>query len=170
MFGQSVLSEVFSAFWFILPAYIANGGALVIGGGSPLDGGRIFSDGRRVIGDGVTVRGTIGGIAAGTAMGTIQGLASSDIAGGLLVGLLMGIGAMFGDSLGSFTKRRLGIARGRAAPGLDQLGFLVFAIVFASLATEVSLTTVAILLILTPTIHLCTNVLAYKLGIKKVWY
>jgi CDP-2,3-bis-(O-geranylgeranyl)-sn-glycerol synthase len=170
MFGQSVLSEVFSAFWFILPAYLANGGALAVGGGSPLDGGRVLFDGRRVLGDGVTIRGTIGGIAVGTATGAIQGIAASDILGGLLLGLLMGVGAMFGDSVGSFTKRRLGIGRGRPAPVLDQLGFLVFAIAFASLATEVSLTTVAILLVLTPTIHLCTNVLAYRIGMKKVWY
>ena len=170
MFGQSALSELFSAVWFILPAYIANGAALVLGGGPPLDAGRFLHDGRRILGDGVTIRGTLGGIAVGAAAGAVQGLLVSDVAQGLLVGLLMGLGSMFGDSLGSFAKRRLGLERGRPAPGLDQLGFLVFAIAFASLATRVTLVRVAILLILTPTIHLCTNALAYRMGMKKVWY
>jgi CDP-2,3-bis-(O-geranylgeranyl)-sn-glycerol synthase len=77
---------------------------------------------------------------------------------------------MVGDALGSFLKRRLGVTRGRSAPGLDQLGFLVFALIFATAVTEVSFNTIIILLVLTPTIHLSTNAIAYQLGMKKVWY
>ena len=170
MSGESALSQVLSAVWFILPAYLANGGALVVGGGRPLDLGRNFVDGRRVLGDGVTIRGTCGGIMVGLLTGLIQGMMASDPSLGAVLGLAMGAGAMFGDSLGSFIKRRLGLGRGKPAPVLDQLGFLVFAIAFAAAVTEVSITTIVILLVLTPTLHLCTNAIAYQLGMKKIWY
>jgi len=170
MSGESALSQVISAVWFIIPAYLANGGALVVGGGTPLDMGRSFQDGRRILGDGVTVRGTFGGIAIGLLAGAIQGVIHAEIYSGAVLGLALGTGAMVGDALGSFLKRRLGVARGGSAPGLDQLGFLVLALVFASAVTEVSFNTIIILLILTPTIHLSTNAIAYQLGMKKVWY
>lgn len=169
MSGESALSQVLSAVWFILPAYLANGGALVLGGGLPLDFGRNLGNGRRILGDGVTMRGTLGGILVGLSVGLLQELGSDPYFGALL-GLVMGTGAMFGDAIGSFVKRRLGVSRGKSAPVLDQVGFLLFALAFAALITEVSLTTIIILLILTPTLHLVTNAIAYQLGIKKVWY
>lgn len=170
MSGESALSQVFSALWFILPAYLANASALVVGGGPALDGGRNFPDGRRILGDGVTIRGTAGGIVVGTIFGTFQGVLEADWQAGLLIGLAMGIGAMVGDSLGSFGKRRLGIPRGQSAILVDQLGFLVVALAFAAALVSVQIATVIILLVLTPLIHLCTNAAAYLLGIKSVWY
>ncbi len=169
MSGESALSQVLSAIWFILPAYVANGGALVVGGGRPVDGGRSLGDGRRVLGDGVSVRGTLGGVAIGGVVGLVQGATSSPTSG-LALGLAMGAGAMVGDMFGSFVKRRLGIARGRPAPVLDQIGFVAFALAFAALMVEVSYARALILLILTPTIHICTNAIAFQLGIKNVWY
>ena len=168
MSGESALSQVLSAVWFILPAYLANGGALVLGGGMPLDLGRKLGDGR-ILGDGVTIRGTLGGIVVGLLVGLLQRMGTDPYFGAFL-GLAMGTGAMFGDALGSFAKRRLGVSRGKSAPVLDQLGFLLFALVFAAMVTEVSFTTIIILLILTPTLHLVTNAIAYQLGMKKVWY
>jgi CDP-2,3-bis-(O-geranylgeranyl)-sn-glycerol synthase len=169
MSGESAVSQVLSAVWFILPAYLANGGALVLGGGMPLDLGRKLGDGRRILGDGVTIRGTLGGIVVGLLVGLLQKL-SIDPYFGALLGFLLGTGAMFGDALGSLVKRRLGVGRGKSAPVLDQVGFLLFALAFAALITEVLFTTIVILLILTPTLHLVTNAIAYQLGMKKVWY
>jgi CDP-2,3-bis-(O-geranylgeranyl)-sn-glycerol synthase len=169
MSGESALSQVLSAVWFILPAYLANGGALVLGGGVPLDLGGKMGDGRRILGDGVTIRGTLGGIGVGLIVGLLQGLGTDPYLGAVL-GFAMGAGSMFGDALGSFGKRRLGISRGKSAPVLDQMGFLLFALAFAALITRVSFTTIIILLILTPTLHLVTNAIAYQLGMKKVWY
>jgi len=166
----SIAQIILDAIWFVLPAYVANGGAMLTGGGPALDGGRFFLDGRRILGDGVTVRGTVGGIVAGAVTGGVQGLIGSDPENGLVLGLLMGAGAMIGDSAGSFLKRRLGLARGRPAPGLDQLGFLIAAIALASLLVSVPTMWFIVLIVLTPTIHLFTNFLAYRIGIKEVWY
>src|SRR5437867_4461168 len=57
------------AFWFLLPAYVANPMAVVFGGGTPMDFGRSMRDGRRVLGDGKTWRGFAGGIASGFVLG-----------------------------------------------------------------------------------------------------
>src|SRR2546422_10291580 len=59
------------AFWFLLPAYVANPMAVVFGGGVPMDFGRVLRDGRRVLGDGKTWRGVAGGAPAGVALAAI---------------------------------------------------------------------------------------------------
>lgn len=150
----SVISVlVLSAYviYFMLPAYLANVSALVFGGGKPLDFGRNFRDGRRIIGNGVTWRGTIIGTLIGTFIGILQGSVSeyygnvfslipgitiihgpipTSILQGALVGLFLGGGALIGDAVGSFIKRRIGIERGKAAPFLDQLDFVIGALIF----------------------------------------
>lgn len=118
----------------------------------------------------MTWRGTVGAILVGIAVGGIQGALASRVGYGLAIGAAMGSGAMLGDSLGSFTKRRLGIERGHPAPVLDQLGFLVFALALAHIVSPVSWETVLILVILTPLIHIASNAGAYLSGIKRVWY
>lgn len=123
-----------------------------------MDMGRKFLDGRRILGEGKTVRGFFGGLVVGTIVGMLQGRP--------LVGFLLALGAMLGDLAGSFIKRRLNIGRGEAAPGLDQLTFVVVALLLASPVEAVGRQAVAMILILTPPIHLATNFIGYKLGLK----
>ncbi|MBR5954781.1 MAG: CDP-2,3-bis-(O-geranylgeranyl)-sn-glycerol synthase [Methanobrevibacter sp.] len=172
--------------YFLLPAYISNSGGLIFGGGKPLDCGKTDSKGNRWIGDGVTWRGLIGGTILGTLIGAIQGyygpslLASYGqyittpiaigVLNGLIIGFLLAFGALVGDALGSFLKRRLGIGRGKPAPILDQIDFLVVALLFASLVVNFSLEFIIIAVVLTMIIHLISNTGAYLLGIKDVWY
>ena len=89
---------------------------------------------------------------------------------GILIGFLLGFGALLGDALGSFLKRRLGIGRGKPAPILDQLDFLIVAIILVSPVVELNWIFVVIAIILTLVIHLIANTIAYLLGIKDVWY
>lgn len=123
-----------------------------------MDMGKKFLDGRRIFGEGKTTCGFLGGLAVGTMVGLLQGRP--------LLGFMLAIGALLGDLVGSFIKRRLGMARGQAAPGLDQLGFVVVALVLASLVEMPGWQAVAAILILTPPIHLATNLIGYKLGLK----
>ncbi|MEL7671456.1 CDP-2,3-bis-(O-geranylgeranyl)-sn-glycerol synthase [Methanobacterium sp.] len=190
----SVISVlVLSAYviYFMLPAYLANVSALVFGGGKPLDFGRNFRDGRRIIGNGVTWRGTIIGTLIGTFIGILQGSVSeyygnvfslipgitiihgpipTSILQGALVGLFLGGGALIGDAVGSFIKRRIGIERGKAAPFLDQLDFVIGALIFASLIVFIPLNMIIIILIISIVLHLLTNMIAYLIGMKDVWY
>ena len=172
--------------YFILPAYFSNGGALLFGGGTPLDFGKSDKNGARWIGDGVTWKGLIAGTFIGTLTGAIQGYFGPEIiqsfgnyiitpiagnlTSGIIIGFLLGFGALLGDAIGSFLKRRLGIGRGKPAPILDQLDFIIVALLLVSFAVKLNWLCVIISLALTLIIHLATNTGAYLLGLKDVWY
>lgn len=172
--------------YFLIPAYLANSGGLIFGGGTPVDFGKFDSKGIRWIGDGVTWRGLIGGTLLGTLAGAIQGYFGGDlmlmfgeyittpiavgVLNGIIIGFLLGFGALVGDALGSFLKRRIGIGRGKPAPILDQIDFLVVALLFVSFVVKLDFGFVVIAIVLTIIIHLIANTGAYLLGIKDVWY
>jgi CDP-2,3-bis-(O-geranylgeranyl)-sn-glycerol synthase len=156
--------------YFMLPAYLANSAALAFGGGPPLDFGRNFTDERRIFGDGVTWRGTLIGTGIGTLIGLIQGIISGNILQGILLGFFLGGGALIGDACGSFVKRRMNIERGRPTPFLDQLDFVVGALVFASIVVVLPFYMIILILIISIILHLSASIIAYLLGIKKVWY
>ena len=79
-----------------------------------LDGGARFIDGCPLFGASKTLRGLLLSIVVTTAVSPLLDL---DFTSGFLVGL----GAMVGDLLSSFTKRRLGIRPSGRATGLDQV-------------------------------------------------
>ena len=126
-----VLSSLVSALWIMLPAYLPNSAAAVLGGGAPIDGGRSLRDGKRIFGDGKTWRGLFLGILSGIAIGSVQ-IAVRDHAGLLsLPGLtfpvvvILAAGALFGDLAKSFFKRRLGKDRGTEWLIADQYDFVI---------------------------------------------
>jgi len=153
------------AIWFILPAYVANATPVILGGGAPLDGGKKLGDGRPIFGPGKTTRGFIAGVIAGSLMGGLEGVVEQSHTY-IVLGFLLSLGALVGDLAGSFIKRRLNIPRGGSAPILDQIGFVVFAILFASPVMLPSGEVILVILALTPLIHFGTNLIAYKLGLK----
>lgn len=172
--------------YFILPAYFSNGAGLLFGGGMPVDFGKSDKNGVRWIGDGVTWKGLIGGTIIGIITGIIQGLAApyilsnfgqfittpiiTNVSEGILIGFLLGFGALLGDALGSFLKRRLGIGRGKPAPLLDQLDFLIVALILVSFVVKLDWVFIVMAIVLTLIIHLLANTGAYLLGLKDVWY
>lgn len=150
----------------LIPAYVANSSPVLFSGTSflkrlekPIDGGRSWQ-GNRLLGDGKTFKGLIVGVAAGLVAGFLLGEA--------LTGFLLGLGAMLGDGIGSFIKRRFGIKRGNPHWLLDQETFIVFAFGLASLVARVMWEYWALALIITPPIHRLTNIIANKLDLKKV--
>jgi CDP-2,3-bis-(O-geranylgeranyl)-sn-glycerol synthase len=164
---------------YILPSYFANSVPVVLGGGAPLDGNRKMGDGRRIFGNGKTVRGFFAGIFAGILVGSLEGVFLSgtqwDIYGGqlatyALAGFLLGAGTMFGDLLGSFVKRRQGLRQGRPSVIMDQLMFLLFAFLFSYplAAGLLTIESVLFLAVLTYFVHVGANVLANRMGLKKV--
>jgi CDP-2,3-bis-(O-geranylgeranyl)-sn-glycerol synthase len=183
---QMILIVCATTLYFILPAYFSNGSGLVFGGGLPVDFGKSDKNGNRWIGDGVTWRGFIAGTLIGTITGAIQGYfgpwiiqtygqfiitpIATNLTNGIMIGFLLGFGALLGDAIGSFLKRRLGIGRGKPAPILDQLDFIIVALILVSLVVELNLITIVTALVLTLAIHLITNTCAYLLGMKDVWY
>ena len=162
-------SQIFAAFVFFLPAYVANTGAGFFGGGSALDRGRVLWDGRRVFGSGKTVRGTLAGIGVGTLYKIFENIVGTQpVSNELLLAFLLSAGAMGGDLVGSFIKRRIGIESGESAPLLDQLDFALGALFLATFITPVSTETVIILLLITPIGHLGVNITGFLLHRKEV--
>ena len=85
----------------------------------------------------------------------------------LLFSLLTPLGALLGDLTAAFLKRRLGIAPGGLFPIVDQIDFVVGAIVFALPLAMIYWQLAVVILIITPPIHLLTNLGAYVLKLKK---
>ena len=163
------MNEILDAVWIILPAYIANMTACAFGGGTPLDFNRYFTDGRRVIGDGVTLRGTV----AGTVFGAIACVTQSffneyTISFSLKLGFLLGFGAILGDLIESFLKRRANITRGGPLPLLDQLDFIFGALLLSFPFLDLTHQKILIIILITPILHFSTNYVAYKLKLKEV--
>ena len=163
---NEIIEIIGSALWFILPAYFANATPVVLGRGPPLDGGRCLGDGRRIFGDGKTIRGFVAGIGAGIVIGVLQGVAKGPLLHYLSLGFLLALGALLGDLMGSFIKRRLGIERGGVLPGLDQLGFVIIALLLASPVEVPSWQEIVAIFLITPALHLATNFIGYKLKLK----
>lgn len=174
------LGVLLTAFWAMLPAYVPNNVAVLAGGGRPIDGGRTLG-GSRVLGDGKTWRGTVLGVLAGVALALALDVVSPDVGSALGVTLpsfplgptlALPIGAMLGDILASFIKRRTGRQRGAAAPGLDQLDFVVGALLVTLVVAPgwfgrtFTLPVLLVVIILTPILHVATNGIAYGLGLK----
>lgn len=142
---------VAQAFWIILPAYIANASAVLVGGGTPIDFGKKHKDGKRILGDGKTwngliiggLIGVIGGFSLATAAPTInQILLENNVDtltltnfGGFpaMMPIIASIsyGALLGDITESFFKRRRNIARGEDWIPFDQLDFILGVLFFS---------------------------------------
>ncbi len=175
---DSLVAGTLKLLLFILPAYFANSSPVVFGGGAPLDLNARFSDGRRVLGNGKTIRGFVTGILAGGIIGGVLGLILPgtslsflpDFKSYLLLGFVLGFGTMLGDSIGSFVKRRLDIKPGHPSFLLDQLTFLVVALLLAypMVPSVYSVPALVFLFVVTYFLHIGFNVLANRLGLKRV--
>ena len=184
-----LLIAVLGAVYFMLPAYVSNLSGLAFGGGKPVDGGKNWSDGRRIIGNGVTWKGFFNGTVLGTLVGVVLGIIGTfygdlsaltggvidlhvygSIIGGLILGFLMAFGALSGDLVGSFLKRRMGLQSGEPAPFMDQLDFVLGALILSLLVVRINWSLFIIIVVLSLVLHLSANTIAYLLGIKDVWY
>ncbi len=188
------LEAIPQALWFFLPAFLANPSAVLWGGGTPMDFGRTLRDGERVFGDGKTWRGLIGGSLSGAILGLLLffpfgllapesswsfGAPVTDLGGGAMLAFaasgVLALGALLGDLVAAFLKRRMHKPRGAKAPGLDQYDFVVGALVLSLLVAGWSVPRfysgdawfglLAIILI-TPVLHRGVNIVGFRLGKK----
>jgi len=190
---QSIISALVEALWFILPAYFANSIPVDVSKlrvlewlGKSIDGGRSWG-GKRILGDGKTWRGFFSGIIAGTLVGALQAEFQGSVQASypqlpemtLPLALMLSMGAIFGDMIASFFKRRIGMPRGEPAPLLDQLDFVFGAVFFAWLWSIAAYGGVAgsfekmvgydrffLIVLVTPFFHLLGNGMAWVAKLK----
>lgn len=157
-----------------VPAYVANGSPpfLIKLKKHPLDFGMKWK-GERLLGDGKTIEGFLFASLMGLLTGYLELLTLPyfnynnflDIP---LTGFFfIGIGAMVGDAVGSFAKRRMKLKRGENAGLLDMIDFIIGAFVFAYIFAPYSIWTLFIALLITPIVHRIANIIGYKIGVKK---
>jgi len=175
-------SNLVLAVVFLCPAFVANTAPLIVKNivrsRHPIDFGKTFIDGRRVFGDSKSWEGLVAGVITGALVGVLlapvfQGRYMETA----LSGLLQGTAAMLGDLANSFLKRRIGLKPGAPLPVLDQVSFVVTALLVVHLlnldslvGVRVGLAESAAVLVLALVLHPLTNYVAYLLKLKEVPY
>lgn len=164
----------------MLPAYVPNSAAVILGGGTPIDGGRVHEDGRRLLGNGKTFRGLVLGILAGVLVGCVQlWVQTMDFPDVLprqtfLTVVTLSAGALAGDLVKSYFKRRRGMDQGRPWPIADQYDLVAGALLLTFIAapswvlSNVTLPVLFWILVLTPLLHRAANLLGHSMGLKDV--
>jgi len=150
---------------FIFPAYSANAVPVIFGGGASLDFGKKLKDGRPIFGSHKTFRGFFAGLIIGTLVGVGESLIFTNY--NPLLGFTLSLGALIGDLGGAFVKRRLGLTPGALLPIVDQVDFVLCALLFSLLVAPPTLAMALTILAITVPIHLLTNFLAYLVHVKK---
>lgn len=185
------LEVLIRVLWVLTPVYAANALAtLPKGRGPAMDFGRSwFLDGRPILGSSKTWSGFLCGTLAAVPIVLLQAWLiliappnlqlvphySATVLGAVPVAFLLTGGALTGDALGSFIKRRLGWGSGARVIGLDQLPFVLFPIglglwLYPSIfyPTFFSFEALLWVLLLTVGLHTLFNWIGFKIGTKKV--
>jgi CDP-2,3-bis-(O-geranylgeranyl)-sn-glycerol synthase len=166
--------DIAAALWFIFPAYCANAAPVIFGGGKPMDFGKKFFDGKPFLGSHKTFKGFLAGIIVGTLVALAQTIIyeqvlfeyGSQFQYSILLGFMLSLGALTGDLVESFIKRRLNRSPGSSLPVADQIDFILGAFLFSIPVSPPSLLAALIILLVTIPIHLLTNLGAALLNMK----
>ena len=180
------MHDILFALWFFLPAAIANVTPILIAPlpvirrwNAPMDGGRHYH-GQRILGPHKTWRGVVSGLLAATLVLWLQQVAvahtgwGKSIAGSvdyaalptLVLGPLFGIGALGGDAVKSFFKRRRGVHAGGTWIPFDQLDYIIGGAIVSAPFVTLSLVQYIWLAVLWFAIHLASSYLGWLLGLK----
>ena len=154
-----MIGKIIDTIILFFPSYIANSTPVVLGGGPPMDGGKLWSDGKPILGANKTIRGSITGVLAGTIIGLLQG--------NLIGGVAQAVGAILGDLISSFYKRRRDYPPGSSMPFIDQLDFIIMAVILSFPFQATGLASALIIMVITVPIHYAVNYLSWLVKLKK---
>ena len=157
----TLIDALVRGYMFMTPALIANASAVIFKGIYPIDFEKKFIDSEPIFGKNKTIGGFIGGGATGFLVGV---LINKD----MVLSAALSFGALLGDLMGAFIKRRLKIKPGQPFPLLDQYDFVFGAIIFSYPISQLDTYAIIAFLFTVPLIHLFTNVIGYMLNLKKV--
>lgn len=177
-----MIDAALTDFYLYLPAFIGNAAPVVA---KNLPGLKSWTAPvwPSVMGTHKTWRGLTTGIVAASLIGMIQfGIELIPSVPGSIplharsflfsagIGALLGFGALLGDMIKSFFKRRIGIPPGKALPYFDGVDYILGAMLVLLPWHTPSWPGVILLLIIAPLASLGANIGAYAVGWKKQWY
>jgi CDP-2,3-bis-(O-geranylgeranyl)-sn-glycerol synthase len=168
-------NDYVAAILFFLPAGISNMSPVLankIPGlnhwKTPLDFGKRYK-GTRIFGDNKSLRGLV----VGTVMGGVTAVVVSKLNANTVVtvppltaGLLLGFGALMGDAIESFFKRRSGVKPGDSWFPFDQTDYILGGLLAIYPFVPLPLWVIATILVVYFGLHLVVAYLAYLLGLK----
>ena len=160
--------RVWQMLYLMAPAYLANMTPPFVrfwsGWNRPIS--------ERWLGSHKTVLGAVAGVSVAIGVALIQ--ARIHWRGGIvdydlwpIIGLLLGVGAIGGDVVKSFVKRRRGVSPGARWVPFDQVDFVIGALLLIAPLAGLSWWDVAMILAITFVGDIGVNQLAYKLGIRE---
>ena len=188
-----MIKLIFSCLWYLLPAALGNhnascGNRLMVPGrvkrvlakiAGPIDAGAKWQ-GKDVLGRNKTWRGLAVGIVTGILVAGVEALLffNTDFfkrntivdygsVNFILLGALMGGGALIGDLVESFIKRRLNKPSGKPWFPCDQIDWIIGAIALSSIVYIPSLKEAITTVVVYTCVHLCSDRVVFWMGIKK---
>lgn len=161
-----------AALWLYLPAFVANAAPVFVGKAAWLAPYRfpIWENG---LGKNKTWPGFMVAVVVGTLAGWLQISLTPwphSPATWIAWSALISFGAMAGDCVKSYFKRRIGIAPGKAWPVVDGIDYVVGAWLCGLVMFRPAWPVLIALLVSGPILSLLANSLSYIFGWKKVWY
>jgi len=175
---------IFFAWWFFLPAGLANSTPVFAKKlpflrflNAPMDFG-ISIKGTRLFGPNKTWRGLISGICVGalTSLALYSAFPSAlDIIGvapkepivfALVLGGLLGFGALLGDAIESFFKRRARVPAGDSWFPFDQLDYVIGGLLASSIVVQLEFSQYIVITIVWFCLHLISVYIGFLLGIR----
>jgi len=172
----------------MLPAYIANALPVVSNHfdllknlAVPIDRGIMLND-KPLFGHSKTIRGFIFGVSGAVLIGLIQfflrniesihniSLIDYNLGTSLALGFLLGFGALLGDLIESFFKRRFSISSGSSWIIADQVDYVIGALILASPMIVLNTNYIIAIFILSGILAITSNIIAYFIGMKDVWW
>jgi CDP-2,3-bis-(O-geranylgeranyl)-sn-glycerol synthase len=175
-----MFESIFFSLWFFAPAGFANLAAFVSGKigflkkfSYPVDFHAQIG-GKRILGDHKTVRGFLVAIVFGILSCYIEILFYSNFfsireiipfdyytVNPFILGGLLGLGALVGDSVKSFFKRRVNVEPGKSWFPFDQIDYIIGGIIFSLLYIQLSFGEYVILFIVWSLLHPITTSIGY---------
>ena len=173
---------ILQTLYFMLPAYVANMAPVFFRKVNllnyPLDFNRKYK-GQPILGPHKTFRGLVFGTLMSIITAYLQHLLAMkgiavflqapgvDYSNWFWLGFLLGFGALFGDAVKSFFKRRVGINPGERFVPWDQLDFVFGSLIFVRFVYAVPFPMFVIAIIASFLLHIAANHIGFYLKIRK---
>ena len=167
------LELILKSLYFFLPAYVANMAPILLRwipfANRPVS--------KRLFGENKTWRGLLVGTLAGGLIFALQKIIHNsgwqklalidynDFS--FLLGFLLGLGALLGDLVKSYYKRKAEIAPGRPWIPFDQIDFVIGGLALGFFIYVPPVEVAVVLLVISPLLHLLVNYIGYLLKINK---